>query len=233
MKILRKTILSAFLIVIALFGTTVVGASSVVEVDDDTITVETGATAEDVGMSDLTTSSDSYVTRAELSGYTNYIDFWTYDNYMYIYVFNGSASQGATFHVRTGSSGDGVLVYDLGQIALSDGYYKLTFKVDGDYRVGILFNDDWGTQFTNLPVHIASVKVVPSIIDDAISGVTSAVIGFIALLKVLFSDTGVISIFYSSVNGLTLGGALLVIGIALSLAMFGLRYVKNLIAMRI
>ena len=70
------------------------------------------------------------------------------------------------------------------------------------------------------------------VISDVFDKLADAVDGFIGILQAIFSDDGIISIFYTEVSGLTFVGALLLIGLAYTLTKWAFNWVKNLVAMR-
>lgn len=70
------------------------------------------------------------------------------------------------------------------------------------------------------------------LITDIFTALTDAVTGFVAIMVDLLSDNGVVAVFYTSADGLTIAGSLLLLAFGYGLVRFGLGWVKGLISLR-
>ena len=79
-----------------------------------------------------------------------------------------------------------------------------------------------------LTYHFVFLSIITDIFD-IVGDIIEAVIG---IFQTIFADTGIIAIFYDSVNGLTFIGALLLIVFGFGLVTWAFNWVKRLLSMR-
>ena len=71
-----------------------------------------------------------------------------------------------------------------------------------------------------------------SVITDVFDAISDIVTAVIALFVNIFSDSGIIAIFYDTATGLTFVGTLLLIAFGFGLVRWAFGWVKNLLRMR-
>ncbi len=71
-----------------------------------------------------------------------------------------------------------------------------------------------------------------TVIEDIFTWVNDGVQEFIDIFQLLFSNDGIISIFYNETDGMTFVGGLLLLLFSLGMVRFAFNWVKKLIAMR-
>jgi len=69
-------------------------------------------------------------------------------------------------------------------------------------------------------------------VADIFTAIGEIVTGFITVVGSLFSDAGILSVFYTEVGGLTILGTLLLLAFGYGLVRWAFSYVRNLIRMR-
>lgn len=69
-------------------------------------------------------------------------------------------------------------------------------------------------------------------IGDLMNFISEAVTGFISIFVDLFSDTGIITVFWDATTGVTMLGGLLLLAFSLGLVMWAFNFVRRLIKMR-
>ena len=69
-------------------------------------------------------------------------------------------------------------------------------------------------------------------VADIFTALTEIVLAVIGVFTDIFSDTGIIAVFYDSVTGLTFIGVLLLIGFGFGLVRWAFSYVKKLLQLR-
>lgn len=137
MKKLFITML-AFVLAISIFAFTDVSAASSVDYEDSTIKVESG-TATDFGINNLSSSDDNYYKIYNVDVSSDYIEFWQFENVLYIKTTSTSSSLGHNFVIRDTQS----TLYDfglvLGPVAQNE-YFKVTITDQLYFWVGMFWN---------------------------------------------------------------------------------------------
>lgn len=115
-------------------------------------------------------------------------------------------------------------------------YYKTTisgFANDTDYWLQMrTTNPSTSPLYTDTSLVYNLFLENPSLISQILNSVSSMVVGFTAIIIALFSNEGVATIFYSTENGLTILGGLLVITFGLVLVKWSFGWIRRLIQMR-
>ena len=232
---MKKLLFSLVLLLVGI-STQLVGASSSVDFEDEKIIVE----ASDDPLTDwgreLLSGDDDFVANT-LYSTMNVLYWYSSDDPMVIYI----RVEGENNGYRVGIMDDeNTVIYSKSFTSFESSYgtgitfLRCTLKEEMTASVGILDPsiDVFGNLFSNNPPIDNVTFEQVSLITRLFKGLNSIVVGFIALLIVLFADTGIIAIFYSDELGMTLLGVLLLIPIGFVLTKWAFGYVRKLLSMR-
>lgn len=215
-------IMTALVIVLAFISSTVVGASSAPDYEADLIpdsmNPSNGMTA------DVWTALDNYRAGTNTTLYLEIDGIVVIDNGT---LLPGLVWETGANYIRLkNTDGDTTVV-----ISFYDGTYTTPYDILlGDN----IIVDSVDTLFTNPSSTIIYIDgyTAPSVINEIFTGVSSIITGFLALMVTLFSDTGVVAVFYNDSSGLTLVGGLLVLIFGYGLVRWAFSYVRRLISLR-
>lgn len=234
--------ISAFILMLTM-GVTQVGATSTSVLDNENVTILSSDTASDFGMDTMTSSDDNYYKVYQVDYDTYNVEYWLEYNVVYVKVNN--AKERSLSHMLYLTESDNTLIYNFGAVLTSsyngDEYFKITVHDEKTIKLGFWYSGSWADsqysgyiQETNVAPGYMSLTTTlePSVIENIFNGLSGIVSGFIALMIVLFADTGVIAIFYDSVDGLTVLGGLLLIGAGYGMVRWAFGYVRRLLQFR-
>lgn len=229
-----------FVLTLVLGITQSVGASSTALYSDDVLTITISLDTADfpnMNTSNLLLKLDSSIGNENDFLFYGNIDNELETNVVYMEAYVDSASNHYTI---MNSNNDVIYTYkiidlynDLGLSTKTPIYFRIEFLESDTYKIGEgnYTGTDWGTWTTPLYYEF-DVSEPPSIVANLFSNLNDIVTGFIALMVTLFADTGVIAIFYSSADGLTIIGLLLLIGVGYGMVRWAFGFVKKLLAFR-
>jgi len=231
MKFFRKVLLFTMVLFIGFNGANVYASISPVYTGNDII-VNSSDTASDFGIDVLTITDSEYIIRQVLTGYGTYVDYWLFDNIIYMTVVTDTTASGVPYYITDTND---VLIYDLGTIVDGSGgasttYYKIEFEIDAQYKIGAWWSGAWGAQLTNSPVVFTTVAPVIDFQGNFLELTGAWLVGIWAMVNV--SILASIEIFYDSTpvtGGMTIIGILALFGLAFTLTTLGLTYVSRMI----
>jgi len=72
----------------------------------------------------------------------------------------------------------------------------------------------------------------PTLLEEIFQWITDAVDGFVGIFTTIFSDEGIISVFYTTEEGMSFVGGLLLLGLGLVFVRFAFHFIIKLIKMK-